>query len=115
MYKYTSIALLKAKEQGWTSSVQPMRSLDEAICKAILDKTFWIALGTSLGWEKKKVVLKLDKMKIKAVGRDVYTRGKQETSYIKKTPNRWRNEWDKCIKYIQCELEVEDYFSDLLK
>lgn len=81
----------------------------------LLDPLFWQCLGKHEGWNERKVTMNLSEMEISSVGREKFTRPKQSPSYIRKTPNRWKNEWHRFIDHLAEGKDIDSFFESLLQ
>lgn len=103
-------AIQKANEGGWKTTLEPYRSLSEAIALALLDPLFWQALGKSMGWEKKTVVRRGI-----IIGNFVIPTGQQfeEMGFDMDYIPTWCYHWHRLIDKLAEGGTIEDYFNNL--
>lgn len=82
-------SIQKANEGGWKTTLEPYRSLSEAIALALLDPLFWSALGKSMGW------------------------GIEPSGSIWQGEEKWKIRWHRLIDHLAEGGTIESYFEKL--
>lgn len=106
-------ALEKANDGGWKTTLEPYRSLSEAIALALLDPLFWQALGKSMGWGSGcNVCLKDGITHSYANGwADECEKPKEHLTENHKYP--WQINWHRLIDHLAKGGSIESYFEKL--